>query len=560
MIDLPVISIRRSDLESLLGRRLEIPEIYRLFTKLKCEIESIENDTITYEANSDRPDLFSVEGVSRAIKPWLNIEWRRYSIVESDIQAYARVINRRPYVALAVVRDVELSDEAVSQIMQLQEKIAQTHGRMRRKISIGVYDLDYVKPPIYYDLVDPDSVEMKPLNHDRAMKLREVLNNTEQGVLYGYIIRDMEKYPVLRDKEHNILSLVPIINSDHCKVTTSTRNILIDATGTSVNDVVNAVTIMATSISERSRTGRIESITVVYENSFAVKAPRTDQPEISVRIEDVNRLLGVDLSLTRLLELLNYFYYEIVRYDDSTVVVKPPIYRIDVSSWVDVAEDIAIAVGYEVIGELANSLPSTQTTGRIHPLEYISRRIRHLLIGLGFQEVANYMMTSRSIQLDMLGSKNDMFIVENPRTERFEGLRIWLTPQLVDVVVENSEKYSKIMIFEIGDVAIPDTSYETQARIERRLGIAISHDKATLTDGLAYISALLRELKVEPTFRKGNMPGFLPERTSMIIGCGDVELGFIGEIDPRILYRMGARNPVVVGEINLNKILEHCRI
>lgn len=557
---MPVVSISKSDLEGLLGKSLDQAEIHRLFSRLKCEVESIEGDRIIFEANSDRPDLFSVEGVSRAIKPWLNIKWRRYNILESNIRAYARTIPRRPYVALAVVRDVRLSDEAISQIMQLQEKIAQTHGRMRRKISIGVYDLDYVKPPVYYDLVDPDETKMKPLNSDRLMSLREVLNGTEQGIQYGYIIRDMEKYPVLRDSEYNILSLVPIVNSDHCKVTTSTRNILIDATGTSVNDVINAVTIMATSISERSETGNIERVNVLYDDGSTLKAPRTDQPEILVKIEDVNRLLGVGLTRDKIMELLSYFYYELVKYDESSVVVKPPIYRIDVSSWVDVAEDIAIALGYEVIGELADSLPMTHTSGRIHPIEYISRRVRHVLIGLGFQEVANYMMSSRSIQLDMLGIESDMFIVENPRSERFEGLRIWLTPQLISVIAENSNKHPRIAIFEIGDVVIPNAKFETQARIERRLGIAISHDKATLTDGLAYINALLRELRITPIFRKGIMKGFLPERTSLITGCGDVELGFVGEVDPRILYGLGIRNPVIVGEVYLSKILENCQI
>jgi len=528
-----------------------------LFTRLKCEIEAIEEDSIIYEANSDRPDLFSAEGVSRALKPWLRLSWRGYRVEDSEIKGYARNIPDRPYVALAVVRDLVLTDEAVSQIMQLQEKITQTYGRGRRKISIGVYDLDYIKPPIFYDLADPDTTLMHPLNESKQMNLREILEKTEKGLMYGYIIKEMPKYPVLRDSSGKILSLVPIINSDDFKVTPFTRNALIDATGTSLDDVINAVTIMATSIVERSSSGLIEKIKVYYEDGSIAEAPRIDSPEITVTLRNVNNLLGTNLELKHLIEFLNYFYYEVVKASDDMLIVKPPIYRIDVRTWVDVVEDVAIAYGYDVLGSEALSLPPTNTPGKMHPIEYFSRKLRDLLVGLGFQEVANYMMSSRSTQQELLGTRQEMFLVENPRSERFEGLRIWLTPQLIEVVKENTGKHAKMMVFEIGDVVLPDPKEETKARIERRLGIAISHEKATITDGLAYVKTLLREFNVDPSFERTTIPGFLPERTAVIKGCND-ELGFVGEIDPRILYKLEIKDPVVVAELYLNKIISLC--
>lgn len=497
--------------------------------------------------------------MSRAIKPWLNLEWRSYKLQESSIKGFAKNIPERPYVALAVVRDLNLSDEAISQIMQLQEKITQTHGRGRRKISIGVYDLDYIDPPIYYDAADPDTTRIRPLDEDREMTLREVLEKNEKGILYGYIIKDMVKYPVLRDARYNILSLAPIINSDHCKVTSSTKNVLIDSTGTSIEDIVNAVTIMATSIAERSRSGIIEIVKVFYEDGRVVKAPRTESSPITLDIERVNNLLGTSLKQEDLEKLLKYFYYSVERID-NTLVIRPPIYRVDVKTWVDVAEDIAIAIGYDVLGSEADHLPPAYSRGSIHPIEYISHRVKDIAIGLGFQEVANYMMSSKTTQLDLLGSNQDIFLVENPRTERFEGVRTWLTPQLIEVVVDNSGKYTRMMFFEIGDIAVLDLTKETRARIERRIGLALTHEKATLTDGLAYVKKLLGELGVEPSFQKYILPGFLPERTALIKGCVDIDLGFVGEVDPRTLYNLGVRNPVIIAELYLNSIIEHCKI
>ncbi|MEM2025172.1 MAG: phenylalanine--tRNA ligase subunit beta, partial [Desulfurococcaceae archaeon] len=235
------------------------------------------------------------------------------------------------------------------------------------------------------------------------------------------------------------------------------------------------------------------------------------------------------------------------------IVVRPPLYRVDVRTWVDVAEDVAIAYGYEKLGAEADSLPASGSIGRLHPVEYVSRRLRDFLIGLGFQEVANYMMSNRATQLETLNYPGSMFSVQNPRSERFEGLRVWLAPQLLDVVKENAEKYNRIMIFEIGDVAIPDPSRETQARIERRLGIAIYYDRATLTDGLAYVKAVLNELEINHKFVKGHLPGFLPERTA-VVKSGEEELGFVGEIYPGVTYELGLKNPVVIAELYLDRI------
>ncbi len=555
---MPVIRVSKRELERLLGKELTTSDIYKALTRLKCEVERVENDEIEYEATSDRPDLYSVEGLSRAMRPWLGLEWKSYTIVKSSITGYAENIPERPYVALAVVRDLELSSEAISQIMELQEKIAQTYGRSRRKASIGLYDLDALKPPIFYKLVDPYKTVFRPLGERELMSLREALKRTNKGLIYGYIIEKMDKFPVLQDSEEKILSLVPVINSEECKVTENTRSVLIDATGTSLDDVVNAVTIMATSIAERSRTRLIEQVLITYSSGLVVEAPRVKGNIINVNIIDVNNLLGTSLTVNEIKDFLEkYHYYRILCVNGDVLTVEAPIYRIDVKSWVDVAEDVAIAYGYDKLGLEAQNLAPSTSIGRIHPIEYLSRIIRDIVVGLGFHEVANYIMSNRYVQLELLGARWEMFLVENPRSERFESLRVWLAPGLLLTLLENAGKYGKLKIFEIGDVVIPDETSETRARVDRRLSLLIYHEKTTLTDGLVYVKALMRELGLEASFSKGIIPGFLPERTALIYSCGE-NVGFIGEVHPEILLKLELKNPVVIAEISLSKILSNC--
>lgn len=550
---MPTIKVSIRDLERLLGKKLTPEDIKKYITLLKCEVEKIDGDILEYEANHDRPDIFSAEGLARGLRNFMNLPLKQLNFKPSAVKGFAEEIPERPYIALAVVRDLSLDDEAVRQIMQLQEKLATTYGRERRKASIGVYDLDKVQPPIYYKTVDPSTTFFTPLNTSRKMNLRDTLRETEQGQLYGKIISNMEKYPVLMDSKGQILSLAPIVNGESSKVDVSTKSILIDSTSIDRDTAVDLVTIMAVNIAERSRSGVIEVVEVFYPKGEKVVAPRMERTLLEVDIDKINSLLGTSLSVTEAIDLLERHYYEVAEAGEKHLRVKIPVFRIDVKSWVDVAEDISISLGYHVLGSEAGSLPYSTHPGRIHPIEALSRKVRDLLLGMGFVEVANYMMSSEQIQLKVFGLNEKMFTVANPRSERFTGIRIWLAPGLLETIVENSSKRAAIRIFEIGDIVTPGDS-SSHAYVERRLGIAISHEKATLTDGLSVVATLLDHFKMTYKFTKGRKGGFLDERTSDIL-VNDTYVGFVGEVHPIILYRNGIPNPVVISEISLSKLI-----
>jgi phenylalanyl-tRNA synthetase beta chain len=57
-------------------------------------------------------------------------------------------------------------------------------------------------------------------------------------------------YPIIYDSEDRVLSMPPIINSEHSKITLNTRNIFIDVTATDVTKLAIVVNIVATMFSE----------------------------------------------------------------------------------------------------------------------------------------------------------------------------------------------------------------------------------------------------------------------------------------------------------------------
>ncbi|AFK51802.1 phenylalanyl-tRNA synthetase subunit beta [Thermogladius calderae 1633] len=547
--------MRVDDLYRLLGVELDVKSLVRLMTKLKCEIEDLAGGNLVYEANHDRPDLFSAEGLSRALKFMLGLPVRRPPVSGCGVVAYAEPVPDRPFVAFAIVRNVELDDEALKQIIQLQEKLHTTYGRNRKRASIGLYDLDMVKPPVYYRAVDPDETRYRPLGYDKEMSLREVLSQTDKGREYGHIISKMEKYPVIMDSEGRILSLAPILNSEDAKVTTSTRNVLIDSTGLDPRVVVDMVTIMAYSLAERGRDTEICLMETQFSDGKRLAAPRVEGVVQELTIGQVNDLLGTEISVKEAANFLGMFGYDVVEAAGDKLVVRAPPYRIDVLGWVDVAEDIAIGYGYERLGEEATGLPPSRSSGREDEVEHLSDLLRRVLVSMGFSEVANYMMTSAEVDVRLYNRRVEPIVVANPISERFTSLRTWLTAGLVNFIVENKNKSAEFRIFEVGDVV-----YVREGRVyeERRVGVAISSPEATLTDGLAVVNTLLNAIGLSPAFREGEIDGLLRERTAEII-VRDDNVGFVGEVHPEVLLKLEYDRPIVTIEIDVGKILKVLR-
>lgn len=67
---------------------------------------------------------------------------------------------------------------------------------------------------------------------------------------YLHIIRDSPVYPIIYDAKDQVLSMPPVINSEHSKITLNTRNVFIDVTATDQTKLDIVVNIVATMFSE----------------------------------------------------------------------------------------------------------------------------------------------------------------------------------------------------------------------------------------------------------------------------------------------------------------------
>src|SRR5881628_712752 len=407
---MPTVSIHRKDFEELVGQPVTDDQLAAWLPLVKGELKEQDSKTGNLRIelqDSNRPDLWSCEGIARQIRIKLAGASSPYPFFKSMRRPTHRLLvspgleHVRPFVAACTAVGYAVTDEGLEQLIQVQEKLADIFGRKRRMVSIGIYRLPQIVFPVHYGLVKPDEVRFTPLGFEEAMSLREILALHPKGVEYGSILAGHELVPLLRDEASQVLSMPPIINSREVgEVRVGDRELFVEVTGTDLRMVVLTLNILAVNLADRGAT--IEAVEVAYpyatELGKTVRTPFNFQKARSIPIKTIEDALGVPLGAERIRQaLLAYGYEASASKDRGAISVKIPPYRNDLMHPLDVVEDVAISRGY---GEFTPIMPSQFTVGSLSRLEEMSDRVRDMMVGMGFQEIISNIMASRQELID----------------------------------------------------------------------------------------------------------------------------------------------------------------
>ncbi|MDD5416534.1 MAG: phenylalanine--tRNA ligase subunit beta [Candidatus Aenigmarchaeota archaeon] len=524
-----VVEIEKSDLLNLVGQSLSDDDLEDLLFKLKCEA-TISGENIICEINPDRLDMVSVEGIARAMKGYLGLPLKKYELQDSKLSLSGES-QLRPAFLAAVIEGVEMSDQLVKSLMQIQEKLHATLGRNRAKVAIGVHDLDKIKGPVEY--MDADAVETSfiPLQDSRTMNLNEILEKHPKGKDYAHLLTG-NKYPVFFDKEGPI-SFPPIINSERTKVTEHTKNLFVDITGTDKKAVEQALNILLCNVAERM--GTLKTVRINRE-----KIPKLEEKTIMIEKEEPNKILGLELDEAGIKRCLDRMLYT-VGIKGGRIIINVPVYRADILNNADIIEDVAIGYGYN---NMEAVLPNLATIGSLSKKEILTRKVREIMIGEGFQEFLNFVLTNKENNFDKMSTSGQCVEILNPVSSEYSSLRTWLAPSLMKSLAANMHVEYPQKIFEVGDIVDLDTVPV------RKLAGAVSHDNANLTEVKSLVESVLREIGLKYDIKSFKHPSFIDTRCGEIFIQGKA-IGYFGEVHTRVLENWKLERPVIIFEISL---------
>ena len=543
---MPVIRLNPQRLLQLIEPSMTIEELSDLLFRLKCEAELLETGEIEVEVNADRPDMLISEGIARVAKGVLGKERGipGYRVVDTDYVLLVEEPPTRPYIALAVAYDVDVDEEYLTELVQFQEKLHTTVGRKRRKIAIGLHDLDKTpgKTIVYREA--PLTTVFTPLHVGRRMSIAEALRETPQGKEYGSISASPSGHPaIFADGE--LISLPPVINSDITRLEPGTKNLLIDVTGTDLETVLATMDIIVSNLAERGATigrVRVEGLKGVAYTPVL----RTDRIVLDTGF--ASSWLGFKVTPEEAADHLERMRFNARVLDEARVEATIPPYRIDILHPVDLVEDIAVSVGYDRIEPKPLEL---RTRGRPLPRWRLVEAARDIMVGLGFQEVLTFMLANPE-DLERMRLSAGSVLLENPITAELGGVRRLLLQQLLRLAAENQHVDLPLKIFEVGDVVVPDPGEETGARTELHIAALVVSPKTGYEEIQAYLYALLRNLGAEFSVAEWEHPSFMDGRTARVVFEGGE--GVLGEIHPEVLENFGIKYPAAGFEIDVTRL------
>ena len=547
-----LVEVRFDDLIELIGKKMTLERLEDVLFLLKAEVERVDGDLVEIEVNPDRTDMLSVEGIARAVKAFLGLQTGlvTYKVKKSGHEVIVKpgLKKIREFISCGIVKGVQNSDDLIKNAMWLQESLTSTHGRNRKKASIGLYVHDEINYPVIYGLKKPADIKFVPLAMEQELDGPGIMEQNEKGRLYGSIISGFPKWPLLYDSAGEVLSLPPIINSNTLGcVDEDTTNIFVEVTGTHKATVDQSLNIMVAALAERG--GKIESVTVRYPDGTVDESPNYSPRKMTFTLDDVHKILGLELTGAEVVGCLEKMCYGARVNAKGKLSVEVPVVRTDVLHPVDIIEDVAIGYGFD---NIEPTIPPTMTAGKLLPLTRIMNKVRDLLVGAGYQEILSFLLTSPETLSTKMNLTDPFMSTSNPKSRDYSVMRNALLPVLMDFTAKNLHADYPQRIFEVGKVVIPDEFQETKAiQVPRVCGL-VSDVTVNITELIAELSFVLRHLGLESEFEFAahDHPSMIPGRTGKVLIRGKAR-GIFGEVSPDVLTNFGITRPVVAFELDI---------
>ena len=552
---MPVITFKYQDLKDL-GIDMEKDELIDTLPMMSSDIEDFDDEEIKVEFFPNRPDNLSVEGVARSFKGFIGQEvgFPDYKVEESGeyVTVDEEVAAIRPYIGFAKIDNVDFSGDKLKYIMDFQENLHWVIGRDRKKVAIGIHNADVVNGPFKYIATPKDANAFVPLEKDSEMTPDEILTEHDKGKDYAHLIEDFDKYPLILDKDDNVLSMPPIINGELTKIKEDTHNIIVDVTGTDEKAVNQSLNIICSSFAEVG--GQIKSMEVKYEDKTIVTPDLTPQ-EMNVHVDTANELIGgINLTAEDIKELLlkTRFDAEIISENEVKAII--PSYRVDILHEVDIVENIAVQYH---INDVVAKLPDINTVAYENNWFKAESTIREVMIAMGFQEVMSLMLTNEEAHYEKMNQEEKPHVqVARPITIDRTMIRTSLINSLMEFLEDNKHEDLPQKIFEIGDVLYLDETKENKTVSSKKLAAVVCHSSANFTEIKSIVSSVLSNLGYTMEIKDSENKTFIEGRAADVVGeaqKGRVE-GFFGEISPEVITNFTLDYPVIEFEIEfINK-------
>jgi len=288
--------------------------------------------------------------------------------------------------------------------------------------------------------------------------------------------------------------------------------------------------------------------------------PRAEK--IKLAHEKVESLLGIKISLEEVRSLLVRLQCD-VEVDGNVLNVTPPSHRFDLSIDVDLIEEVARVVGYENIPADVKAL-AINTTASIE--DNVLASMKDALVSRGYHEVITFSFVDEEIE-SLFSLQNKGKALANPISQDLSVMRSSAWPGLIKTAQYNlNRQQSRVRIFEqalqfkntdSGLQQLPSLSGLITGNREPEQWASASQ-KVDFFDIKGDVEQLLKISYLHAnkiSFVPADDSAYHPGQSAKIL-CGDLVVGRIGKLHPRIQSELDIDPAIFLYELQLDELIQ----
>ncbi len=282
----------------------------------------------------------------------------------------------------------------------------------------------------------------------------------------------------------------------------------------------------------------------VYPNKVLPKRIKLD-------LDYIESLLGTVVPAVKIKNIFRNLNFKILSSTSKSIMAEVPTIRLDLSLPEDLIEEIGRIYGYDKIPSVfpISSLILPKRNLNIFWEEFT----RNVLKEAGFTEVYNYSFFGEKEAKTFGYKEKELIEVGNPLTYEQKYLRVSLIPNLLKDAENNFKHFNKFRIFELGKI------FKVPSIEKRQLsGLILGEDFYQLK---GVVDLLVQKMGIANVWYDEYQPtpedskGFVwhPKKCAEIKIDGQ-EIGFLGEISPKIIGNFNIKGKAVLFDIDFEKL------
>ncbi len=286
----------------------------------------------------------------------------------------------------------------------------------------------------------------------------------------------------------------------------------------------------------------------------------TQKRKIEFDTAEVKRLIGIDLTKEEIIAILKSLKLKVLEAEKhaANITVEIPTFRRDLHIKEDLLEEVARMYGYQ---KLKPTIPTKDLKPvKVNSRRAFSRKVKRVLMGLGFDEIYTYSFVSKKLYDNALLDIDKCIRLKNPLSKRLEYLRTDLIPSLLQKVKLNQKNFDSMSFFEIKRTYHKEKQKNGLPKQPWTLSGIIS--KQEKPADLFYelkgkLTALFEALDIDPgsiRYEKSRDRDYSHPSYQAKIYINEEEVGHIGIAHPRVKSNFDIKYPAAIFSLSFKAL------